>query len=152
MSNEEEHERPIHLYRFTYWEEPTSPPSVEWVFGGSDRDMEKHGSMYKDMAFHYEYRRATPDESAAYDEGFTEASALADATSRMQNWNGVTFRIDRFTEDNLETTKIFECAKCGKHKEFEAEAATIGEYYICTPSPRERNESLWHVCRECAIQ
>ena len=147
-----ENEAPLTLFRFSYWEEPTSPPVIDWVFGHTKRDIEKYARSYQEIAFHYEYRKATEDEAMAYDEGFSEATALADATSRMQNWNGVTFKIEKFTEDGIETTKIFECAKCGKHKEFEAEAASIGEYFICTPSPRKDNESLWHVCRGCAVR
>lgn len=99
------------------------------------------------------HREATQDEEELYDEAFNDGLGLGQAEGRMENYNGVAYRLNsmKFDEDSdglgIDTTKVFKCGDCGEESlEHEIKAATTGEYYIA----KERDGVLWYVCFDCA--
>lgn len=97
-----------------------------------------------------DFGEATDDELEAYNEGWVEATMLAQAQHRMDTYNGIAYRLDSM--EPMETTKVFTCGSCDRQFEF-TETAKFGDFYavMARPSKNEDVEDvLWHVCMRCA--
>jgi hypothetical protein len=72
---------------------------------------------------------------------------LSTVEENHKNDNGITFRLNSFTERGMDTTKMFQCARCDKHKDFETEVARASGLYLAEP----KEDVLWHVCYDCIM-
>jgi hypothetical protein len=134
----------LRLYKFEYLQEDT--PVVEWVWLKSDEAdtyFDDHWSMITGMSF----RIATRDEADLYNEAFNDGYMLATVEENYKHSNGITFRLNSFTEEGIDTTKMFQCARCGNHKDYETEVAMANGLYLA----ESKEDILWHVCFDCVM-
>lgn len=94
------------------------------------------------------YRAATSEEEELYDEAYRDGYEVAYISEIHDRYDGITFRVDKFDAENgdLQTTKMFECASCEKHRDFENEVGMSSGMYLAAI----KNDKLWHLCYECA--
>lgn len=134
------------LYRFEYYEPLDECKYVDWVW------LEPHEvSEYNSGNNTTKFRAATSEEEELYNEAYSDGYGMAAALEFESNYNGVTFRVelDKITKD-FSYTKMFQCATCKNHKDFETEVAMANGFYL-TELRGEKNDVLWHVCYECAM-
>lgn len=140
MSTNEE----LKLYKFEYLQD--NERVVEWVWlksAEADSYFDNHWSMITGVSF----RVATEDETDLYNEAYNDGYMLATIEENRKVDNGITFRLNSFTPDGMDTTKMFECARCENHKEFDGEVAMANGLYLS----EEKNDLLWHVCYDCVM-
>jgi hypothetical protein len=134
----------LRLYRFEYLQEEIAV--IEWVWlksGEANSYFDNHWSMITGVSF----RVASQDEEDLYNEAFNDGYMLATVEENRQNDNGITFRLNSFTEEGMDTTKMFECVRCNKHKDFEGEVAMVNGLYLS----EAKEDILWHVCYDCVM-
>jgi hypothetical protein len=129
------------LFRFEYWEPEDDQWYVEWVWLTGE-DIGDYRSSYDKV----QVRPATEDEESLYDEAYEDGYAMAALLEFESNDNGITFRVEVGEDGNLaQGHKMFKCAICEVHKDFETEVATASEYFLT----ELRGDTLWHVCYSC---
>jgi len=134
------------LYRFEYYEPLDEFTYVDWVW------LEPiEVSEYRSSAANVKYRKATAEEEELYNEAYADGYGIAALMEFQSNDNGITFRV-QLNEDKQDFThtKMFKCATCGEHRDFETEVAMVNGFYL-TALKGEDNDILWHVCYDCAM-
>jgi hypothetical protein len=134
----------LKLYRFEYLQEDL--PVVEWVwlkFGEAEGYFDNHWSMITGVSF----RVASQDEEDLYNEAFNDGYMLATVEENHRNDNGITFRLNSFTLTGMDTTKMFQCARCDKRKDFDDEVAVANGLYLA----EAKEDILWHICFDCVM-
>lgn len=134
----------VNLFRFEYLDEEVR--RVDWVWL---TPTELHSYMDdQPRTSAVIYRQASTEEEELYDEAYNDGYGVAMIQEALENDNGVTFRMNAFGEGiakSFDTTKMFKCAMCNKHKDFDTEVASTGGMYLT----KLVNDILWHVCAEC---
>lgn len=138
------------LYRFEYLDDGNR--FVDWVWLSED-EVDKYMTPHSDISG-MNRRRATADETELYDEAYEDGYGVAMVQEIMSSNNGLTYRIE-FNKDSeqepdangLTGHRMFECATCSKHKDFESEVAVIetGPWYLATL----KDTMLWFNCYDC---
>lgn len=132
------------LYRFEYYSEEDEATYVDWVWLKPDEVSE-----YKSDIASVSIRKASSEEEELYNEAYADGYGIAAVLEFSSQYDGITFRVNRGEDDTLDmlnTTKMFECATCGNHKDFETEVATANDFYLGLI----KDDKLWHVCFDCA--
>lgn len=136
-------ETPKHLYKFDYYEPMDDARYTDWVWL-QPAEVKDYRSTYVDVAV----RQATEDEEALYEEAYEDGYAIAMIMEMRSVDNGVTFRVEVTKDGEFDMGhKMFKCALCDKHKDFDEHAATAGAYYMT----QLVDDVLWHVCEECVV-
>lgn len=129
------------LYRFEYYEPEDDFTYVDWVWLDVDEI-----SDYKSGLNEVKFRPATKDESELYDEAYADGYGVAAVMEFESKYDGITFRIEITGDGELSTgKKMFQCAICDEHLDFELESAAIGDMYLGVI----KDDKLWHVCKSC---
>jgi hypothetical protein len=132
-----------HLYKFDYYEVDDNCTYVDWVWL-EHSEVEDYKSSYAQVKM----RVATQDEENLYEEAYEDGYGIAMIMEMRSIDNGVTFRVELSKDGDFDMGhKMFRCALCDKHKDFEEHAATAGAYYIT----QLVDDVLWHVCEECVV-
>lgn len=141
MDSEDNEERSLYRAEYTDYDNSTT---VEWVWL-SDEDIADYRSSYNSVKL----RLATEDETLLYDEAYADGYGIAAMLEFQSSYDGVTFRVelDENGSLNFEGAKMFECAVCGEHKDFEDEVAMANDLYLGVV----KDDKLWHVCYDCAM-
>lgn len=135
-------ERQKSLYKVDYFEPEDDCTYSDWVWL-EPYEVPEYRSEYSDVKF----RLATADEAELYEEAYEDGYAVAMVLEMRSVDNGVTFRVEIDETGNLQAGhKMFRCAICDKHKDFDGEVAIVNGYYLT----RLIDDVLWHVCYECA--
>lgn len=130
------------LYRVEYYEPEDNDTYIEWVWAEPMDFLDYRPGQ--DIS----YRKATTEETYLYEEAYEDGYGLAALIEYEHNYNGVTFRVEVGEDGNLvQGHKMFECAVCEKHKDFETEVGMVNSFFLT----EMKNECLWHVCYECAM-
>jgi hypothetical protein len=122
---------------------------VEWEWASNEQEVlsvDRFGSLLSEV------RLATEDEVSAWDNGYSESMGAGLAEERIDNWNGVAYKITSISP--LISTKVFTCGICQDEYEF-GKASTIGNFYLSVRTPKEEQLNkavLWHVCVECSVK
>ena len=106
------------LYRFEYYEPEDQCNYTYWVWLKDD-EISDYRSSYGTV----NVRPATSDEEDLYNEAYADGYGIAAMMEFESKYDGVTFRVE-LGEDgelNVDGKKMFECAVCGDHKDFEDE-------------------------------
>lgn len=132
------------LYKFEYYEPEDSELYVEWAWLTKDEV-----PQYLANQVVISSRKATADESNLYEEAYADGYGIAAMLEFENNYDGITFRVelDEDGELNFEGKKMFECAVCTNHKDFDEEVAMTGDLYLGVV----KDEKLWHICYDCAL-
>lgn len=154
-----EDEKDVQLYRFEYWtyDEKRSAVSshVMWETAESKEELMSRAEEWftDEPVLRKEAREATPSESDAYMDGFTEGAMMAAAQAKSETYNGVAYVMTRSSAELSEEmsitdmfTKMFVCGACDQQFDF-LDAAMAGNYFVCTT---KETSALWHVCKGCA--
>ena len=143
MEQETSNENNQDLYRFEYVDPDNSQTYVEWVWLALEEV-----SLYKPDYPSVKYREATEDEVSLYEEAYSDGYGVAAMMEFEDSYDGVTFRVELGEDGELDMhgTKMFECAICGIHKDFEEEVGVAGGLYL----GEVKDDKLWHVCYDCA--
>lgn len=129
------------LYRFEYYEPEDDFTYVDWVW----LDVAEIAD-YKSGLSNVNVRPATKEESDLYDEAYADGYGVAALIEFDSKYDGVTFRIELTDDGELSTDKkMFQCAICDEHLDFELRVAAIGEMYLGVI----KDDKLWHVCKSC---
>lgn len=133
------------LFRFEYINDVDGETYVDWVWlhPGEIAD-------YKSDMQTVKVRPATADEESLYDEAYADGYSIAALMEFESKYDGITFRLELPGGDlsaEFKQTKMFECAICAKHKDFDTEVATANGLYL----GEVKDDKLWHVCFECAM-
>ena len=131
------------LYRFEYYEPEDNESYVEWVWL-KETELKNYRSSYKTI----KVRPATYDETELYEEAYADGYGIAAMMEFESSYDGVTFRVEMGKDGELDMDgkKMFECAVCGKHKDFETEVGMTAGLYL----GEVKDDKLWHVCYDCA--
>jgi hypothetical protein len=131
------------LYRVQYLEVEDASTVVEWVWL-SFEEIGAYRSDYNQVKI----RQATEEESDLYEEAYSDGYGVAAMLEFEDRYDGVTFRVElnEAGELDFEGKKMFECAVCGKHKDFDEEVGMAGGLYL----GEIKDDKLWHVCYGCA--
>lgn len=131
------------LYRFEYYEPDDDFTYVDWVWLKVD-EINDYKSGLNDVKF----RPATKDEADLYDEAYADGYGVAALMEFESQYDGITFRVELDDDGNLDMDgkKMFQCAVCDRHLDFDNEIATAGGMYLGAI----RDDKLWHVCYDCA--
>lgn len=134
------------LHRFEYIEEGLR--LVDWVWL-EDEEVDEYLQNRAEASAGLVHRVASAEEMELYDEAYQDGYGVAMVTESSENYNGVTFRLDGFDSEGLEieTTKMFECAICGEHKDFDTNVAMANGFYLSI----EKKDILWHACYDCTV-
>lgn len=132
------------LYRFEYYEPDDDFTYVDWVWLTVDEI-----SDYKSGLNDVKFRPATKDEADLYDEAYADGYGVAALMEFESQYDGITFRVELDGDGNLDMDgkKMFECAVCQNHKDFETEISMAGNFYLGVV----KDEKLWHVCYDCTM-
>lgn len=132
------------LYRFEYFEPEDNQTYVDWVWL-DPLELNDYKSNYNTI----KVRPATADECDLYEEAYADGYGMAAMMEFESKYDGVTFRIklDDKGELDFEGTKMFECAVCTNHKDFEDDVAMSGDMFLGVV----KEDKLWHICYECAM-
>lgn len=130
----------VKLYRMEVLEEDRTVVEWNWL---TNYELE---SYIASRAW-VDYRKATKEEEELYDEAYRDGYDVASLKSIEDTFDGITFRMDGFETGEIKTTKMFQCAVCDQHKDFEDEVATAGAMYLGVV----KDDKLWHLCYDCAI-
>lgn len=132
-----------HLYKVEYFEPDDNATYVDWVWLYL-KEVNEYRSGYKFV----KVRRATEDEENLYEEAYEDGYGVAMIMEMRSVDNGVTFRVQLDSDGDFDMShKMFKCALCEKHKDFDDNAAMAGAYYIT----QLVEDVLWHVCQDCVI-
>lgn len=131
------------LYRFEYYEPEDDETYVDWVWL-DHAELNDYKSGYNTVKF----RPATEDECDLYEEAYADGYGIAAVMEFQSKYDGVTFRVelDENGEIDFQSKKMFECAVCEKHKDFETEVGMAAGLYL----GEVKDDKLWHVCYDCA--
>ena len=131
------------LYRFEYYEPDDDFTYVDWVWLKLE-EINDYKSGLNDVKF----RPATKDEADLYDEAYADGYGVAALMEFESQYDGITFRVELDDEGNLDMDgkKMFQCAVCDRHLDFDSEIATAEGMYLGAI----RDDKLWHVCYDCA--
>jgi hypothetical protein len=131
------------LYRFEYYEPEDNRTYVDWIWL-THEELKDHKSSYNEVKI----RLATEDESDLYNEAYADGYGIAAMMEFESQYDGITFRVELGKDGQLDMNgkKMFECAICEKHKDFETEVGTAAGLYL----GEVKNDKLWHVCYDCA--
>lgn len=133
------------LYRVEYYEPLDESFYVNWVWLKNE-EIEDYLSGYDESV---SIRKATQEESELYQEAYADGYGVAALMEFESQYDGITFRVE-FDESgnltNMQGRKMFQCAVCDRHQDFEEGVATAGGMYLGVV----RDEKLWHLCYECA--
>jgi hypothetical protein len=134
----------LNLYRFECLID--GYPTVDWVWLKPEEVQPFLDLLNGDSAT---YRQATLDEEELYDEAYNDGYEVAIIQELRDNDNGITFRMNRVDSEEIsfDTTKMFKCARCDNHKDFETEVARAGGLYLA----ETKQDILWHVCYSCVM-
>lgn len=139
---EDYNKEPVTLYRMEYLDEGVR--IVDWLWL-TEYELENYLED-KAQAAGLIYRAATPEEEELYDEAYRDGYEVAAITEIQKTYDGVTFRVDDITETEITTTKMFQCAVCDRHSDFDSDVATAAGMYLGVL----KNDKLWHICYDCA--
>lgn len=142
MNHNEEDNRS--LYRFEYYEPDDNETYIDWVWLKDDELNE-----YKSNYTTFKLRPATKDEESLYNEAYADGYGVAAFMEFESKYDGITYRIELDENGSLDMSgkKMFECAVCQNHKDFEDEVAMANGFYLGTL----KDEKLWHICYDCAL-
>jgi hypothetical protein len=131
------------LYRFEYYEPDDDFTYVDWVWLRLE-EINDYKSGLNDVKF----RPATKDESELYDEAYADGYGVAALMEFESQYDGITFRVelDENGELDMNGKKMFQCAVCDKHLDFDSDIATARGMYLGAI----RDDKLWHICHDCA--
>lgn len=131
------------LFRFEYYEPEDQTNYVEWVWL-KEEELKTYRSTYQTI----KVRPATVDETDLYEEAYADGYGVAAMMEFESTYDGVTFRVEMGEDGELDMDgkKMFECAICEKHKDFEEEVGVAGGLYL----GEVKDDKLWHVCYNCA--
>lgn len=132
------------LYRFSYYEPEDGCTQVEWVWLKDEEVLN-----YRPDSLSLEYRLATEDEVSLYEEAYSDGYGIAAMLEFQHSYDGVTFRVELGENGELDFDgkKMFECAVCAQHKDFDEEVATVNDMYLGIL----KDDKLWHVCYSCGL-
>lgn len=132
------------LYRFQYWEPEDQCNYVEWVWL-TDDEVDK----YRSSDLNVTHRRATEEEKDLYNEAYADGYGIAAMMEFESTYDGVTFRVEMGKDGELDFNgkKMFECAVCANHKDFDDEVAMCNDLYLGVI----KDDKLWHVCYDCGL-
>lgn len=132
------------LYRFEYYEPLDEFTYVDWVWLEP-----QEVSNYKSSAVGVKYRKATSEEEELYNEAYADGYGIAAVMEFETKYDGVTFRVELGEDrEDFTYTKMFQCSRCGNHKDFETDVATANGFYLT--ELKDNKDTLWHVCYDCA--
>lgn len=142
MTNKPEENRD--LYRFEYFDPEDEVTYVDWVW----LELSEINN-YKSEYPRSKIRAATEEETNLYEEAYSDGYGIAAMLEFQDSYDGVTFRVelDEDGELDLDGKKMFECAVCSNHKDFEDEVAMSGDMFLGVL----KDDKLWHICYECAL-
>lgn len=132
------------LYKFEYYEPLDEHTYVDWVW------LEPwEVSDYRSSDSSVKYRKATSEEEDLYNEAYADGYGIASVIEFETKYDGVTFRVE-LSEDreDFTYTKMFQCSRCGNHKDFETEVAVANGFFLT--ELKDKKDVLWHVCYDCA--
>ena len=131
------------LFRFEYYEPEDQATYVEWVWL-KEEELKNYRSTYQTI----KVRPATVDETDLYDEAYADGYGIAAMMEFESTYDGVTFRVEVGEDGDLDFNgkKMFECAICEKHKDFEDDVAMTAGLFL----GEVKDDKLWHVCYDCA--
>lgn len=144
MDLEETTPEDLKLYRLEYLDEDLR--MVDWIWL-AEEEVDNYLQSRSQRNEVLLYRAANAEEEELYNEAYNDGYGIAISLENERNDNGVTFRVDGFDPESLEiqSTKMFECAICGEHKDFETDVAMANGFYISIA----KGHILWHVCYDC---
>ncbi len=130
------------LYRFEHYEPLDGEVYVEWLW------------LKRDEIIPYaaegetSFRIATKDEEDLYNEAYADGYSIAALIEYESQYDGITLRVELDKSGDLDFTskKMFQCAVCNRHLDFEDNVASGGGMYLGAV----RDEKLWHICYDCA--
>lgn len=129
------------LYKVDYYEPEDQRSYIDWVWLKPE-EVTEYRSDYK----YVKVRRATQDEEDLYEEAYEDGYSIAMIMEMRSIDNGVTFRVEVSDDGSFNAgRKMFKCAMCDKHKDFE-KVGTVNGFYITAMI----DDILWHVCYDCA--
>lgn len=137
---EEEKKEPRSLYRFENYEPLDDETYVNWIWLTDSEYLE-----YVDGEVG-PHRAATADEAELYNEAYADGYGMAAILEFESGYDGITFRLNLGENKEFDNTKMFQCAVCDRHLDFEDNVANAGGMYLGAI----RNEKLWHICYDCA--
>jgi hypothetical protein len=130
------------LYKVEYYEPEDQHLYTDWVWLEVS-EVSEYRSGYK----YVKVRRATSDEENLYEEAYEDGYSVAMIMEMRSVDNGITFRVEVAPDGDFTAGhKMFKCAICEKHKDFNNEIAIINSFYLT----KIVNDVLWHVCSDCA--
>lgn len=132
------------LYRFEYYEPEDNESYVDWVWLKPDQ-LKDYKANYQTI----KVRPATDDEVDLYEEAYADGYGVAAFMEFESKYDGVTFRVelDKNGELEFDSKKMFECAVCAQHKDFDEEVAMVNDLYLGVV----KDDKLWHVCYDCGL-
>lgn len=133
------------LYRVEYYESLDEQFYVNWVWL-KEEEIDDYLSGYDNPA---SMRKATEEESDLYQEAYADGYGIAAMMEFESQYDGITFRVELDGDGkltNMKGKKMFQCAVCDRHQDFEDNVATAGGMYLGAI----RDEKLWHICYDCA--
>lgn len=132
------------LYRFEYYEPEDDYTHVDWVWLKVN-EINEYMSSLNDVKF----RPATKDEADLYDEAYSDGYGVAAMMEFESSYDGITFRVELGDDGqlNMDGKKMFECAVCSEHKDFEDEVAMANDLFLGVL----KDDKLWHICYDCAM-
>ena len=138
-----EHDGKI-LYRFEYFEPEDNETYVDWVWLGP-LELNYYKSDYQTI----KVRPATPDENDLYEEAYADGYGIAAMLEFESSYDGITFRVELGKDGELDFNgkKMFECAVCTQHKDFDEEVAMVKDLYLGVI----KDDKLWHICYDCGL-
>lgn len=132
------------LYRCERFEPEDNQLYVEWMWLSPEelKDFSRDSNIEN-------VRRATYEEENLYEEAYADGYGVAAMLEFESQYDGITFRVELGEDGNLDFNgkKMFQCAICDSHKDFETEVATVGDFYI----GMVKDDKLWHICYDCAL-
>jgi len=131
------------LYRFEYYEPEDNETYVDWVWL-NPLELNDYRSGYTTI----KVRPASEDECDLYEEAYADGYGIAAMMEFESSYDGITFRVEMGEDGelNMDGKKMFECAICSNHKDFEDDVAMTAGLYL----GEVKDDKLWHVCYVCA--
>ena len=131
------------LYRFEYYEPEDNETYVDWVWL-NPLELNDYRSGYTTI----KVRPASEDECDLYEEAYADGYGIAAMMEFESSYDGITFRVEMGEDGelNMDGKKMFECAICSKHKDFEDDVAMTAGLFL----GELKDDKLWHVCYDCA--
>ena len=132
------------LYKFEYYDPDDGESYTDWVWLADD-EINGYKSGYSSIKM----RPGTKDEEDLYNEAYADGYGIAALMEFEAQYDGITYRVELDESGSLDFqgTKMFECALCSKHKDFETEVAIANDFFLGTI----KDKKLWHVCFDCVM-